>query len=270
MSVRSVPRRRVPGGFFLDTKTSGFTLVALLLVLWEVSVRTALVDSISVPAVSTVAERFIELLRDGTLVDEFAQTLRRMFVGYLLAAIIGIGVGLLMGYFDRIHNLLEPVVELIRPLPTPAYIPLVILFLGVGDSMKIFITVIACVWPILLNTYSGVRNVPRIQIDTARTFGLGNAAVLRKVVVPAAAPSVFTGLRISLTLALILSIIAEMVASNNGIGYFILFAQRSFRVTDMYAGIIALGIIGYLLNLLFVRIEGRVLHWNAGSGRKGA
>jgi ABC-type nitrate/sulfonate/bicarbonate transport system permease component len=158
--------------------------------------------------------------------------------------------------------------EVLRPIPSPAYIPIAILFLGLGDEMKIFMIAFSCVFPILLNTYAGVKSVDPIQIDTARTFGLGAWAIMRKVIIPAASPQIFTGMRVSLAIALIMVVISEMVASVDGIGFYILNAERSFRVLDVYAGVITLGCLGYALNWMFVGLERWILHWNADSSVK--
>lgn len=259
------PTRRRTTRLLNDTKLLGVLLILAILALWEVSVRAGWVDSISVPLFSGVLERWWELMQDGVLLTETWSTLWRMFVGYVLAIIVGVLLGLAMGYFRVMYNLLEPLTEILRPMPSPAYIPIVILFLGIQDSMKIFIIFFACLWPILLNTYSGVASVEPVRVNTARTFQLSHWQMLRKVIVPASAPLIFTGLRISLAIALIVAIISEMIASNDGLGHFILFSQRSFRVEEMFAGTITLGAVGYALNWLFVRLEHHVLRWHYGA-----
>jgi ABC-type nitrate/sulfonate/bicarbonate transport system permease component len=142
------------------------------------------------------------------------------------------------------------------------------LFLGLGNEMKIFVIAFASFFPILLSTYSGVRAVDIIQINTARTFGMSAGAILRKVIIPSASPQIFTGMRVSLAISLIMVVISEMVASVDGIGFFILNAQRAFRVPDMYAGVITLGILGYTLNAFFVKIERYVLRWHFDANRR--
>lgn len=253
-----------------DTKASGVLLILGLLGLWELLISGGIVETVSVPPFSSVVQTWWELLVGGELFIQLWATLRRMAIGYAIAAVVGISIGLIMGYYRPVYNLLEPITEVLRPMPSPAYIPIVILFLGLKDSMKIFVIFFACLWPILLNTYSGVRSVEPVQLATARTFGLNSRQMIRKVVIPASAPHVFTGLRISLGLALILAIIAEMIASNDGIGHFILFSQRSFRIKEMYAGVITLGIVGYSLNWLFLALEARLLAWHKGSSGRAA
>ncbi len=246
----------------LRTRFSGLLLIIAILVVWEVSARSGWVAAITFPPFSRVFAMFWTLTISGEMILLLLPSLYRLFAGYVLALALGVGLGIIMGYFRAAYNLFEPLTEILRPIPAPAYIPIAILFLGLGDEMKVFMISFACFFPILLNAYSGVRSVDVIQIDTARTFGLTAGAILRKVVIPAASPLIFTGMRISLAIALIMIVISEMVASIDGIGFFILNAQRSFRVLEMYAGVITLGLLGYLLNWLFLRFERRVLHWS--------
>ena len=247
---------------FLSSRTTGVALIVVLLIVWEVSARYRFVDSPLWPAFTTVLQAAWDELWHGDLGFHVAMTLKRMFVGYLCAALVGVTVGLLMGYYRFVYGLLEPLTEALRPIPSPAYIPIAILFLGIGDEMKVFMIALACVFPILLNTYSGVKSVDPVQIDTGRTFGLSRPWILWQIVWPASAPSIATGLRISLGVALILAVISEMVAANDGIGYFILQMQRSFSVAPMYAGIVVLAVVGYVLNRLFLIVEAFVLRWH--------
>jgi len=183
-------------------------------------------------------------------------------IGYLLAAGIGVVLGLMMGYYKPVYCLFEPIVELLRPIPSPAYIPVIILFLGIGSEMKIFMIFLASLFPIVLNAMSGVRAIEEDLVQTGRTFGLPNRQILRQIILPASAPYLFTGLRISLAVSVIVAVLAEMIASNDGIGFYILNSQRTFRIAEMYSGIISLGIFGYLLNQGFVWIEQRTLRWH--------
>ncbi|SRR5258706_4724026 len=136
------------------------------------------------------------------------------------------------------------------------------LFFGLGDGMKIFVIFFSSAWPILLHTIDGVRNIDRVLVHTARTFGLSRARAVRTVVLPAAAPQIMTGLRISLSITLILVVISEMVGSTDGIGYFILDAQRRLKVDRMYAGMLSLALLGYLLNRLFLLFSDSFLFWH--------
>ncbi|MPZ54113.1 MAG: ABC transporter permease subunit [Acidimicrobiia bacterium] len=265
----SVPLGLDPGRGFLrglaDTRATGVLLLIVLGVVWELSVRLGWVEAMSWPLLSEVLVELARGIAGGEIVTAFAPSVQRLAISYVIASVIAVGLGLLMGYFRSMFNLFEPLVESLRPIPMPAYIPVAILFLGIDDAMKIFMVAIAAFFPILVNTYTGVRSIDPIQIQTGRTFGLSTAAIVRQIVIPASSPYVFAGLRISLGTAFIVTVIAEMIVSNDGIGFYIINAQRTFRVVEMYAGIIALGIFGYLLNRAFTAVEKRVLRWHYGS-----
>lgn len=239
----------------------GFVLIVVLLAAWEYASAMRLIDPVSMPRVSLIAAAWLKTIDGGPLLQAVVPTLGRIFAGFALAAVIAVPLGLLMGSIPMVYRLLEPATELIRPIPSSAYIPVAILFLGIDNEMKVFVIVVACLFPILLNTYGGVRGIDPVLIDTGRTFGLSRAKALWQIVLPAALPNILTGMRISLGIALIVAVVAEMIAGNSGIGYFILDMQRIFRVPEMFAGIFTLGVLGFAINFIFLKIEGRLLHW---------
>jgi ABC-type nitrate/sulfonate/bicarbonate transport system permease component len=245
-------------------RSIGVLLIVLLGAVWEATVRAKLVDTPTLPALSEVLHAFWQLLVDGTFATVFLPSLERLFLGYFIACAAAILLGIAMGFNRWIFRLFNPLVEILRPIPSPAYVPMAILFLGIGNQMKVFMVAFASFFPILLNTISGVRNVDRVLIDTGRTFGLTRAQLIVKVVLPSASVYILTGMRISLAVALIVTVLAEMVTGNDGIGFFILNSQRSFHIAEMYAAVIALAVVGYALNQLFVFVESRLLAWNIG------
>jgi len=209
-----------------------------------------------------------EALASGELFTHIAASLSRFLKGYALAAALAVSLGLCLGLWRPLYNLFEPVIELLRPMPSPATIPIAILFLGIGDEMKVAVTAYACSWPILLNTIDGVRGIDPVLIHTAATFRLNAWQRFRKVILPAASPQILTGLRVSLAIALILVTTSEMVISNDGLGFYILDMQRSFEIRRMYAGILAVALVGYLLNWLFLALDGWAMAWHKGLTRK--
>lgn len=250
------------------SRGSGVILILLLLALWQFS-ALYLMDTPTWPPVTRIFQAWISDLLDGTLITNLLATFWRQMLGYWLAVVLGIGVGLAMGYFRVAYNLMEPLIEVFRPIPGPAYLPVLVLFVGIGDEMKVVLILVASLFPILLNTYSGVRAIDPVQFDTARTLGLTTAQTLREIVLPAALPQILTGMRISLAISLILAILSEMIVSNDGLGYFTLLAERTFKVPDMYAGIFTLAIFGYALNRLFLFGEARLIRWHQeSSGRR--
>jgi ABC-type nitrate/sulfonate/bicarbonate transport system permease component len=204
------------------------------------------------------------LIVSGQIAPHLLTTVRRFLEGYLLAAAIAVSAGVALGYFRFAHSLLEMLIEFLRPMPSVAIIPVAILLLGIGDSMIVAVTVYASLWPILVNTIDGVRRIERTLIDTGRTFGLGRRPMLWQIVLPAASPYIVTGLRISLSIALILVTTAEMIAGSRGLGFFILDEERSLHSNNMYAGIILVAGLGYALNRLFIALEKQAMRWHRG------
>jgi ABC-type nitrate/sulfonate/bicarbonate transport system permease component len=249
--MASAIRRRAPG----------LLLLGLLALAWEGASQVRLVDPFFLPSLSKVMARLLAQLADGRLVIAVGSSLLRGFVGYALAASLGVVLGAVAGRHGSLYYLIEPLVELLRPLPAPAILPVAILLLGIDSAMKVFVIAFACFFPILLNTIEGVRGVPPALIETALNLGVGRFRLFTGVLLPAASPAIFTGLRVAISLMLILVVVSEMVAGNSGIGFLILDAERSFRVADMYAYIMTLAALGYLLNRVFIAIDQRVLGW---------
>lgn len=258
--------RRQP---LLHSRAIGWLAVLAALLAWELAVQNATIPSPSFPAVSTIARTWWHEITQATLGRELASTLGLMLVGYGLAALIGIGIGLLIGTTRPAWALLEPFVELLRPVPISALLPLLILFLGIDAKLKISAVTLGAVFPILVSTFAGVRAVTPTMLETARTFELSRWQTLREIIVPHAAPQIFVGLRTSLAISLIISVFAEMIAGSAGVGFFILQAQQTLSVDKLYAGVLMLAIVGYSLNQLFLLLENRVLPWRVGGPRRG-
>lgn len=224
--------------------------------------RADMVNRAIVPLPSDVLARMAAIFAEGEVVAPFLTTTYLLFTAYFLASALAIAAGLVIGRSRVAFNLFEPLLELVRPLPKPALLPPLMLLLGIGDAMKITVVGLAVFFPVLINTVQGVQGVDAVQINMGRTFRLDRFRLVWKVVLPAALPFVFTGLRVGLGLALIVVVIAEMLAGTGGLGYLVIDMQRTFRVVDMYAWLVILALFGYALNSLFVVIERRFLHWN--------
>lgn len=247
-----------------ESKLNGLLVLLAVMPLWELAGRAGLVNPLFFPPMSKILKSFFLLCLSGDIPYQILLSLKRAAVGYLSAAIVFIPLGIAMGLFGWVYRMLEMVIEMVRPIPPPAIVPVAMLFFGLGDEMKIFVIFFACAWPILLNTYDGVRNIDRVLIYTVMTFGLARRRAIIKVILPAASPQIMTGLRISLGVTLILIVISEMVGSTDGIGYFILDSQRRFKVDQMYAGMLSLAIVGYALNQLFYLFSNSLLAWHRG------
>ena len=249
-------------------KLSGLGFLFTLLVLWELAADAELVNPLIVPPVSRILATFSDLLSSGEMPTQIVASMKRAALGYGLAGAVFIPLGVVMGLSRPLHRALDVIVEMLRPVPPPVVIPVALLFFGLEDEMKIVVIFFSCAWPILLNTIDGVRHVDPVLLHTARTFRLSRLKTVWQVVLPAASPQIMTGLRVSLPIMLILVVISEMVGSTDGIGYFILDSQRRFRVAQMYAGMFALAILGYVLNQLFDLLHRRLLAWHWGMTRR--
>jgi ABC-type nitrate/sulfonate/bicarbonate transport system permease component len=241
------------------------SLISVLTVcgLWEILSRGPFADSVSMVPFSVILVTLFQLIVSGEAITWLGPSLFRLFVGYAIAGAAGVIVGLAMGYFRSAYYILEPIVEFIRPIPSPAYIPIVILFLGIDNEMKIAVIALAAFFPVVVNTYAGVVNVESTFLDVARTLGVQSWNTALRVVLPASMPYIMSGLRVSLGIALIVTVLSEMVAGNSGIGYFVLNMQRAFRNAHMFAGVLLLGVLGYVLNRLFLVAERYFVGWSA-------
>jgi len=248
----------------------GFALVIGLLLLWELSVRSGAVHSESWPAVSTILQALGTGFRTDGWGEVFGSSLYRMAMGFLLATLAGVMLGLVLGASAMLHRISMPTLEILRVLPGPALVPPLIFLLGVDDALKVTVIAIAAFFPILLNTIAGVKAVDPVHLLVARTFRVPRRRILFGVQLPSALPFVFAGCRISLGIALIVTVVTEMLAGSAGVGYYIVSMQYAMRASEMYAAIILLSAIGYLLNRLFLALERRSLRWAHGLERQAA
>ncbi|XVQ06946.1 ABC transporter permease [Spirillospora sp. CA-255316] len=250
----------------LRTLAWEFSVPVVLVVLWWVLSGAS--RSLYYPPLSRILTRFHELWLFERFTSDALPSVTNLAIGYLSAAIIGIGLGAAMGLTPWLRETVNPAVQFLRALPAVALLPLAIQLLGIGWSMKAGVIFFGALWPILLNTVDGVRSIDPLVNEMARSYRITRSQRVLRMVLPAAAPQIFVGLRASLSVAVILLLASELVGSTSGIGFFVLQAQRQFNITDMWAGMVLLGLLGYLLNLGLQAIERRVLSWHFDSRRK--
>lgn len=244
------------------TRVTGFLLVIALILLWQASVSWHWVESDNWPSVLAVATSFLHGTVSGELVELIGSTLWRMARGYAIGTALGVTLGVIVATWRPARVALMPMIELLRPIPAPAIIPPLMFFLGVDDPLKIAIVAFATFFPVLINTMAGVISVDLVHVQVARTFGVSSIATLWHVVLPAALPHILAGARTSLAIALVVTVVVELVAGSQGIGYYVGSMQYAARADDMYAAIVMLTLAGYLINRAFVAIEARVIHWS--------
>jgi ABC-type nitrate/sulfonate/bicarbonate transport system permease component len=233
----------------------------VILIVWEAVVRAGWVNPVVLAAPTTIAGALYQQITSGTLWTDMATTLKRVAIGYGLAILIAVPGGLMLGTSATARRLFMTLLELLRPVPPIALIPLAILWLGIGDASKVFIIAYACVWPILLNVILGVESVPRVVQNTAKTLGLTGIQYFRKVVLPSSVPQIMVGLRVAGAIAFVVVVAAEMVAATAGLGFEILDAERTFRTPEMFGGIVVLSVLGALVNFALLRLERATTKW---------
>jgi len=266
--ARSRPRRDLRG--LREFGIRWGALIALGIV-WEIAARLA--GSIYFPPLSRILERFAELWLSGpapfflteAVGESIVPSLARMLGGWSIAVIFGVLLGVAIGRSRVLGDFLEPIIHFVRAIPPPALLPVFLILFGFGTEMRVALIAFAVMWPVLLNTIDGVRSVESLHLDTARVFEFDRRKVFFGIVLPSAAPKIFAGMRVSLSVAIIIMVISELVGLPDGIGNIILGAQRTYRMADMWAGILLLGILGYVFNALLALVETRVTRWHRGA-----
>ncbi|MEV4334780.1 ABC transporter permease subunit [Streptomyces sp. NPDC049597] len=258
-AVRRLPHLLVKGAI------KSAAIVALLL-LWETAPRLGLVDRIFLPPFSEVARAWWRLATDGQLADNARASLVRSFSGFGLAVAVAVPVGLLIGWYRPVADLLGPLLEVFRNTAALALLPVFVLLLGIGETSKISIVVYACTWPILLNTISAVRNVDPTLLKLAKSMDLSAPRLFQKVILPSSVPVMFTGIRLAGAVSILVLVAAEMIGAKAGLGYLINASQYNFAIPQMYAGIITISAIGVAFNQFLVVVERRLSSWRVPVG----
>ncbi|HIT54310.1 MAG TPA: ABC transporter permease [Candidatus Fimivicinus intestinavium] len=240
--------------------------IAVLLILWELSVRLGWITSRFFCAPSEVLAALIDKLSsqapDGaTLPVHILSSMKISMIGFLMAVVVGTPLGLLMGWYKPVDKFVRPVFNLIRPIPAVGWIPLMIVLLGIGLAPKVFIVFLSAFVAVVLNSYAGIKLTNQAMINVSKTCGASNFTIFRRVGIPSAMPMVFTGWKVGLGLSWSTLVAAEMLASNDGLGYMILAGRQFMRVNLIMVGMLTIGIIGLILFALLNGIEKFVLRW---------
>jgi ABC-type nitrate/sulfonate/bicarbonate transport system permease component len=235
----------------------------LFIALWYFIAKARLVSPVFLPGPDRVWDALVYGLTEGDLLNKTVRTVERMIYGWLLASLIGVVLGAMIGVSETARAYMEPTLEFLRPLPASAMMPVAIVLLGLSDSMVLAVIAFGALWPMLLATVHGFAAVEPRLYQVSRALGLSRTSVIWKIALPSAMPDILAGMRIGLTIALILAVVGEMLASRPGLGQAILLAARSFQSADLYAGVVLLGLIGYVSGTLLSMTEQRLLRWRA-------
>lgn len=255
------PRKRFAAR--LGRSLHGSAAVILFLALWELLPRFVLDEGTRtfLPPVSEDLAALWDLALDGQLADHLLASIGRSAAGFAISVAVAVPLGLLIGWYAPLAKFLQPLLELARNTAALALLPVFTLLLGIGELSKVSLVVYACVWPVLLNTIAGVNTVDPLLVKAARSLGLSSPRLFRKVILPSAVPTVFTGIRMAASYSILVLIAAEMVGAKAGLGYLINTSQVNFQIPQMYAGIIAVSVLGLIVNQGFVVLERRFSTW---------
>jgi len=236
-------------------------IVLSLLIVWEFFCRMWSPFGTLLPAPTDIAYACAGMIQEKNIITDISVSILRMISGFFIATVIGIVLGTTIGVNNKISEFTNPIIQILKPIPSVALIPIAILFLGIGNIMKIFIICYAALWPILINTIDGIKNVDAVQIETGKMLGLNRQDIILRIMLPNAISFIFAGLKISAPISLILTVTSEMVGSTNGIGHSLLLAQRSFMIPELFALIGIIGCIGFLFNKIILAIEKTFTGW---------
>jgi NitT/TauT family transport system permease protein len=235
--------------------------IAAFLTLWELAPRLALVEQAFLPPLSEVLRTGLGLIQNGQLWNHVQASLSRSLVGFGLAIVYAVPLGIAIGWYRPFASVVSPLLEAMRNTAALALLPVFILLLGIGEASKVALVVYSCSFPILLNTIAGVKNVDPLLIKSAKTMGLSSFQLFRKVILPAAVPTIFVGVRLAGAYSLLVLVAAEMIGAKAGLGYLIIYAQYNFQIPNMYVGILSLTIIGLTFNQALQQLEKHFTRW---------
>jgi sulfonate transport system permease protein len=247
-------------------RLASLAFAAGLILLWQVLSDHGVISRVFFPAPSRAFEFLWGWASSGELWHPLAGTIWRTLVGWLAATALGVVLGAAIASSAVARDVFEPTVEFLRPLPSSAMIPPAILLLGLTDGMVVAVVIFGSIWPILLSAIHGFRSVEPRLVELARTLRMGRLHRIRRIALPNALPEIFAGMRVSLAIALIITVVAEMLSSRPGLGQMILLAARGFRSAEIFAGVFLLGALGYVFNAILERIEAHFLRWRPALG----
>jgi len=259
-------KRKNDGGAALARRNRYYRLLSLLsplvfLLAWEITVQTGLLDRRFFPPPSLVLVVLGRMAVSGELWNHLSISLQRIVLGFILGSIPGILIGLAMGWSRGIRAFLDPIVAATYPLPKISILPLLLLIFGLGEASKVAVVAIAGFFLVLISTTHGVMHIDPVLIQAARNYGAGGGRLFTKVIIPASLPSIFTGLRLSLGVSLLIIVAAEFVAANRGIGYLIWISWSTLSVTKMYAGLVTIALLGLIFTIGLERLGRFLMPW---------
>lgn len=241
--------------------TLGWILPIILLVAWEATARLNLIDTYVFPAPTTIFSKIIEMGNEGVLWGHIGITLFRVFVGFFAGTIAALVLGSIVGYFKWFEELLDPLIQAFRSIPSLAWVPLFILWMGIGESSKVVLIAVGVFFPVYLNIVSGIQGVDRKLIEVGRIYHFTSLQIVRRIILPASLPSFFVGLRSGVGLGWMFVVAAELMGASKGLGYLLVVGQNTYSPELIMASIILFAVLGKITDSLLKGWEARALRW---------
>jgi len=251
----------------ISQKTRIILFVCSIILIWQFSYFIFQIKNPLIPSPFQIFLALKEVTLSGEIFPHIFYSLKRVLVGFLIASFIAISLGLFCGYSKKVGSLLEPLVEILRPIPPIAWIPLAILIFGLGDKSSYFIIFIGAFFPIFTNTFFGARSIPKVYINLSKTGNINVYSYFKNILLKFSLPYIFTGLKIGIGMAWMSLIAAELIGAQSGLGYFIQINRLLLRTDKIIAGMIIIGFLGLLLNQLIKTIEKKYLFWRPENDR---
>jgi len=262
--------KKLPFNLFLTNRKIRKIISPIgIIILWEIISHSGQVAPYILPAPTIIARTLINLLVSGELLPHIYISLMRSLIGFALGSILGIILGIGIGWSKLVEDIVDIPVQVLRAVPKSALIPLIIIWLGLGETSKIFLVALPGFFMTLINTITGVKSVDILMVKAARSLGAKDRQILREVVIPTALPMIFASFRLGIVVSLVLLIIAEMVAANHGLGYFILDSQRLWNIDKVFAGITVISFLGFIFDRIVLLMEKIFLGWHKGKSISG-
>ncbi|MEM5389666.1 ABC transporter permease [Paraburkholderia phymatum] len=255
--------RRARGKWNSYWLTTAVLVVSVML--WQAVSMAGIFPAFALPSPVAVWQAFVEIVHNGyggqTLVSDVLISCFRIVIGFVGAIAIGVPIGLLMSRNKIVFDIIDPLLQFVRPVPPLAYIPLLVVWFGIGELPKAILILVGTIPVIIIGTMSGVKSTPPLRISVARTLGASNAQIFRKVVLPSAMPEIFTAMRVGIGVAWTCLVAAELIAASSGLGWLVQFAGQALQVGIVIVGIVIIGLIGYAMELVIRKIENLVVPW---------
>lgn len=245
----------------ISYKIEYFVLVVLVIALWQIMSSNGKLNPVILPAPAKVLATFISMIKKGTLLENVLVSLTRVLKGYAIAMVAGLILGIFIGLFEHARRLTDLVVQIVKPIPPIAWIPLVILWFGIGESGKVFLIFLGGFFTMLINVVDGIRQADVKLLEVSETAETPFIKHVFRVIIPGAAPNIFTGLRVGLSSSWMCVVAAELVSSNTGLGYMIMNARQFGQTDVVIVGMLIIGLIGKLMDSVLKIIESRVIKW---------